>query len=65
MHCRPDYVVDERVDNYFGPTVPIRDIEALEVYTGASDVAGEFAGRNAGCGVIVIWTKSGPSRRKP
>jgi hypothetical protein len=65
MQCTPDYVVDERVDNFFGPLVPIRDIEALEVYTGASDVAGEFAGRNAGCGVIVIWTKSGPSRRKP
>jgi hypothetical protein len=65
MQCNPEYVVDERVDNYFGPAVPIRDIEALEVYTGASDVAGEFAGRNAGCGVIVIWTKSGPPRKKP
>lgn len=65
MQCNPEYVVDERVDNYFGPSVPIRDIEALEVYTGASDVAGEFAGRNAGCGVIVIWTRSGPPRKKP
>jgi hypothetical protein len=65
MQCNPDYVVDERVDNFFGPQIAIRDIEGLEVYTGATDVPGEFAGRNAGCGVIVIWTRSGPPRRKP
>jgi hypothetical protein len=63
MQCNPDYIVDERVDNFFGPTIAIRDIEGLEVYTGPSDVPGEFAGRNAGCGVIVIWTRAGPSRR--
>ncbi len=64
MRCPPEYIVDERVDNWFGPSTPIRDIEAIEVYTGPSDVPGEFAGRSAGCGVIVIWTRSGPSRRK-
>ena len=63
MQCLPDYVVDERVNNSFGPYTPIRDIEAIEVYTGPGDVAGEFAGANAGCGVIVIWTRSGPPRR--
>jgi hypothetical protein len=62
--CPPQYVVDERVDNMFGPTVAIRDIEAVEVYTGPSDVPGEFAGANAGCGVVVIWTRSGPPRRR-
>lgn len=61
LRCLPDYVVDERVDNQFGPLTPIRDIEALEVYSGPSDVPGEFAGRTAGCGVIVIWTRSGPA----
>ncbi len=64
MGCRPEYIVDERVDNSFGPQVAIRDIEGIEVYTGPSDVAGEFAGANSGCGVVVIWTKAGPPQRK-
>ena len=64
MQCLPEYVVDDNVDNSFGPGIPIRDIEAIEIYTGPSDVPGEYAGRNAGCGVIVIWTRSGPPRRK-
>lgn len=63
VHCQPDYVVDERLNNDFGPYTPIRDIVAIEVYSGPSDVPGEFAGRTAGCGVIVIWTRSGPPRR--
>jgi hypothetical protein len=64
MGCFPDYVVDERVDNAFGPTIPVRDIQGVEVYTGASDVPGEFAGANAGCGVVVIWTTSGRAPRR-
>jgi carboxypeptidase family protein len=62
--CEPDYIVDGRVDDLFGSATPIRDIVALEVYTGPSDVPGEFAGRSAGCGVIVIWTRAGPPRTK-
>jgi hypothetical protein len=62
MRCSPEYIVDNQVDNDFGPGTPIRDIVALEVYTGPADVPGEFAGRNAGCGVVVIWTRSGPMR---
>lgn len=64
MRCHPDYIVDDRLDNLFGPSVAVRDIEGIEVYTGPSDVPGEYAGRSAGCGVIVIWTRAGPSRRK-
>lgn len=60
MGCEPEYIVDNQVDNVFGPKTPIRDITALEVYSGPADVPGEYAGRNAGCGVIVIWTRSGP-----
>ena len=63
MHCLPDYVVDGRSDNMFGPSTPIGDVVAFEVYSGPADVPGEFAGRTAGCGVIVIWTRSGPPVR--
>jgi carboxypeptidase family protein len=64
-NCSPQFVVDGRVDNMFGPTTPIRDIVGLEVYTGPSDVPGEFAGTSAGCGVIVMWTRSGAEPRRP
>lgn len=64
MRCSPKYVVDGREDRMFGPFVPIGDIEGLEIYTGASDVPGEFAGSDAMCGVVVIWTKSAPAPPK-
>jgi hypothetical protein len=63
MHCLPRYIVDNQVDNVFGPTTPIRDIVGVEVYSGPSDVPGEYAGSNAMCGVIVLWTRSGPTPR--
>ncbi len=65
MRCSPKYVVDGREDPFFGPFVPVGDIEGLEVYTGAADVPGEFAGSDAMCGVVVIWTKSAPAPRRP
>ena len=61
--CYPQYVVDGRPDNNFGPYIAIRDIEGIEVYTGAADVPGEFAGTDAGCGVVVIWTVAGPVKK--
>jgi hypothetical protein len=64
MRCSPKYVVDGREDPMFGPFVPIGDIEGIEVYTGAADVPGEFAGSDAMCGVVVIWTKSAPAPPK-
>lgn len=60
MSCYPQYIVDGRPDNFFGPYVAIRDVEGVEFYTGASDVPGEFAGVDAACGVVVIWTRNGP-----
>ncbi|MDX2182397.1 MAG: TonB-dependent receptor plug domain-containing protein [Gemmatimonadaceae bacterium] len=65
MGCTPEYIVDGFADNWFGAQTPIKDIQGIEVYTGASDVPGEFAGSNAACGLVVIWTKSGPPRRRP
>jgi hypothetical protein len=64
MRCTPEYIVDDQVMNDFGPSTPIRDVIGLEVYTGPADVPGEYAGRFAGCGVIVIWTRSGPTRKR-
>jgi len=64
-NCAPQFIVDGRVDNMFGPTTPIRDVVGLEVYTGPADVPGEFAGTSAGCGVIVMWTRSGAEPRRP
>jgi hypothetical protein len=63
MQCYPEYWIDGQLNNAWGPVIPVRDIEAMEVYTGPSDTPGEFAGRNAGCGTIVIWTSAGPRRR--
>lgn len=62
LQCLPAYWVDGVLNNTWGPYVPVRDIEGLEVYTGASDTPGEFAGSNSACGTIVIWTSSGPRR---
>lgn len=64
MRCLPEYIVDNQLMADFGPRTPIGDVVGIEVYSGPGDVAGEFAGRNAGCGVIVIWTRSGPARRR-
>ena len=35
------------------------EIEAIEVYRGAAEVPGEFAGQNSRCGVVVVWTRRG------
>jgi hypothetical protein len=65
INCEPQYVIDGQTDNSFGPLIAIRDVIGVEVYTGPSDVPGEFAGSNAACGVVVVWTRSGPVRRAP
>jgi Carboxypeptidase regulatory-like domain len=65
MRCLPEYIVDDQVMNDFGPDTPIRDVIGLEVYSGPTEVPGEYAGRYAGCGVVVIWTRSGPEKKRP
>lgn len=35
------------------------DVAAVEVYRSPAEVPSEFNGANAGCGVIVVWTKRG------
>ncbi len=38
------------------------DVSAVEVYRNPAEIPPEFNGPNAGCGVIVIWTKRGGGR---
>lgn len=64
LHCAPEYMVDGHLDNSFGPSTPIRDVVGLEVYTGPADLPADFSGATAGCGVIAVWTRSGPAPRK-
>lgn len=64
LRCYPEYWVDGQPMNaMWAANIPIRDIEAMEVYVGPTDTPAEFAGRTAGCGTIVIWTSAGTRRR--
>jgi hypothetical protein len=65
MQCYPDYWIDGQLNNDWGPSVNVRDIEGLEVYTGPTDTPGEFAGERGHCGAIVIWTGTGIRNRRP
>jgi hypothetical protein len=58
--CGPAFWVDGQLARSFGSTTPISDVQGIEIYRGASDAPGEFAGTTAGCGVIVIWTRAAP-----
>jgi hypothetical protein len=60
--CRPVWWVDGVEVRSFHENTPIRDVYGIEIYRGAGEVPGEFAGSAAGCGVIVVWTKSRPFR---
>jgi hypothetical protein len=61
-NCRPEWWVDGVNVSSFHESTPIRDIYGIEIYRGPGEVPGEFSGSNAGCGVIVLWTKSKPYR---
>jgi hypothetical protein len=61
-NCLPTWWVDGVEVRSFHENTPIRDVYGIEVYRGAGEIPGEFAGSNAACGVIVLWTKSRPFR---
>lgn len=46
-------------DWYLDDFVSMSDVEAIEVYAGASELPGEFHGMSGGsnCGAVVVWTK--------
>ncbi len=60
--CQPTWWIDGVEVRSFHESTPIRDVYGIEVYRGAGEIPGEFAGSDAGCGVIVVWTKSRPYR---
>jgi hypothetical protein len=61
-NCRPTWFIDGVEVRSFLENTPIRDVYGVEVYRGTGEIPGEFAGSNAACGVIVVWTKSRPYR---
>lgn len=63
--CQPTWWVDGVEVHSFHENTSIRDVYGIEVYRGAGEVPGEYAGSDAGCGVIVVWTKSRPFRISP
>jgi len=63
--CHPTWWIDGVEVHSFHENTPIRDVYGIEIYRGAGEVPGEYAGSNAGCGVIVLWTKSRPYRAGP
>jgi hypothetical protein len=60
--CEPTWYVDGIEVHSFHENTPINDVYGIEVYRGVGEVPAEFAGSNAACGVIVVWTKSKPYR---
>jgi hypothetical protein len=61
-NCHPTWYIDGIEVHSFHENTPIRDIYGIEVYRGSGEIPGEYSGSNAGCGVIVMWTKSRPYR---
>jgi hypothetical protein len=60
INCHPTYYVDGRLARSFAESTPMNDVQGIEVYRGAAEMPGEFAGAGAMCGVIVIWTRAAP-----
>lgn len=64
-NCHPTWYVDGVEVHSFHENTPIRDVYGIEVYRGSGEIPAEFTGSDAGCGVIVVWTKSRPFRVSP
>jgi hypothetical protein len=46
-------------DDLIHNIISVSDLEAVEIYTGAAQLPGEFGGTNSNCGVVVLWTRRG------
>ena len=51
---------DGVINSFIGP----EEVEAVEVYTGTSQIPPQFNSSNARCGVVVIWTLNGKESRR-
>ena len=59
--CTADWVVDGLPATLSGsPHIPIVGITGIEIYRSASEAPAEFLRPDSQCGVIVLWTKTGP-----
>ena len=59
--CNADWVVDGASASMSGtPHLPVVGIVAIEIYRSPSEAPAEFLKADSQCGVIAIWTKSGP-----
>jgi len=56
--CPPILYIDGvRVQDFPLDEIYGGDLAAVEVYRGASELPAQFAGSDAGCGVVVVWTR--------
>lgn len=59
--CNADWVVDGAPASMSStPHLPVVGIVAVEIYRNPGEVPAEFLKSDSQCGVIAIWTKSGP-----
>lgn len=58
--CGPTFYIDGRMVRNFASDTPVSDVQGIEVYRGAAEMPGEFAGAGAMCGVVAIWTRAAP-----
>ena len=61
-NCLPTWYIDGIEVHSFQENTSIRDVYGIEIYRGTGEIPAEYAGSNAGCGVIAMWTKSRPYR---
>ena len=59
--CRPDWVMDGfPATQSSTPHLPTIGVVGIEIYRTVSETPAQFLKSDSQCGVIVIWTKSGP-----
>lgn len=63
QECAPAYFLDGlKADEIDAINLPVLDVGGIEVYRGPSETPGEFLSSDAMCGVVAVWTYSGPRR---